>query len=409
MPDTIEELNRIELSKADSLAEHKNYEGALKIYAQVLDRTHSKESQQLIMDRVSMIKKSMYAPEPVQKEKEKPKKASTIEFKVYKNRFKDVIGLRRQKEILYKHLSLPLKHMEMFHKLNLKPSVGIVLYGPAGVGKTALLKAVSGELNLPMADIHLSEIMSKFVGESEKRLKETFDAAKIQQPCIVFFDEIDALGASRDSIENEGAGTEKKGVITEFLKQVSEVHDDANAKIFLVGATNQPWAMDAALKRSGRFEFLLYVRPPTFIERKKLLKMYLNVNLEYLGHTDWNLLSLAMNNYSPADIEKIAKLAKLSIIESGKGKVTTRLIQRILKDKDEGTSSLDNWYHTTYSAYVKRPKYQKMGGKEKVLIERGGKFDKEEMIMYKEMVNDVRRFEFYYNWIRVVRFFARGI
>lgn len=376
------------------------------IYEDVLKRAKNKLQQQLVTDRIEYIKQSLTKGEKTKPEPKDNKKE--IAFKVYDNKFKDVIGLKKQKQIIFKHLSLPLKRMDMFHKLNLKPSVGIILYGPAGVGKTALLKAVSGELSLKMADIQLSEVMSKFVGESEKKIRDIFIDAKNNQPCIVFFDEIDALGASRDSTEREGAGTELKNTVTEFLKQVSELHDNQNAKVFLVGATNAPWSMDSALRRSGRFEYLLYVKPPSFSDRKRLLRMYLNVNLEYLGHVDWNVLSLAMCDYSPADIEKIAKLAKLQIIEKGEGKITTKAIQRILKDKDEGSSSLDNWYHTTYSTYVKRAIYKKIG-KEKQLVEKGGKFEREEIIMYKDMVKDVNRFERYYNGIRLIRFLARGI
>lgn len=407
--DTIEELNVIELDKADKLVGEKNYQQALKIYSEVLQRSKTKQQQLQITDRINYIKEQLNPKAKLKQEKTETKEKRTpTEFKIYDTKFKDIIGLTRQKKELFKVINASLNKADLFEKLRLKHSSGLILYGAPGVGKSILLKGASGEFQIKMADIKVSDVMSKFVGESEHKIKEIFAEARKNQPCILFFDEIDALGTSRDNVSKEGAGTELANVITEFLKQASEIHDDKNAKVFMIGATNLPWNIDNALKRSGRFDNILYAKPPGFSARKALLKQYLWTNdPSYMGHIDWNLLAMAVLEYSPADIEKIAKRAKLEIIDKG-GKLTTRAIQRVLKDKELGKSSLEDFYATAWDSYVKPARYKKQG-KETFKVEEGGKFTKEDRAMYKELVNDVQRYMFYRRSIKLIRFLARGI
>jgi SpoVK/Ycf46/Vps4 family AAA+-type ATPase len=162
------------------------------------------------------------------------------------------------------------------------------------------------------------------------------------------------------------------------------------------------------MRRSGRFDYILYVPPPSFNERKMLFKHFLNISEEYKGHIDWNVVSLSTAGYSGADIERICKTVKMNLIEQGAGLITTKRVQDVLKSEDYGKSSLEDWYVSAWNTYVKPQQYRKEK-KDRIPIGTAGKFSKEERQIYKELVRDVTRYHNHIRYIKLIRFLARGI
>lgn len=402
----IKEINKIDLTRAKKYEQQGDYEEAITLYKEIASRLP--ESDQ----RIGLIKKIALLEENLKSETE-------IVFRVYKEKsFKDVIGLKEQKKYVKKMIELPLKNLDHFKALSLKPSTGLLLYGAPGTGKTALIESVSGELDIPMADIKVSDILSKYIGEPEAKIERIFKIAKEKQPCILFLDELDALGSQREG--GEGYGAELKSITTALLKELSNVTRESNNRIFICGATNLPWSIDDALKRSGRIDQIYYIPNPSFTDRIKLLKLYTKTSDDksHVGHIDYLILALATTWYSGADLEKICKIAKANLIQerikknNNKIKLSTKHIRMVLRDKSEGRSSLEEWALNTWSEWIKPPKYRRTKGifsTQKELVDKGGKFDKEKRQLYKDLCKEVYS---YIQWqipIKIIRFIARGI
>jgi SpoVK/Ycf46/Vps4 family AAA+-type ATPase len=354
---------------------------------------------------------------------EKPK--PDFEFKVSQEQI-TVIGMARQKLILHKLLDLPINKSQVFEEAGITKSQGVILYGPPGTGKTFLVKAVAADLKIPFCYVKVGDVLSKYVGESSKKIHSLFVLAKENQPSIMFIDEADVILQSRDGIANEGGNQELKSAVTQMLQETSDIHDDKKACIFMMAATNQPWNIDMAHKRSGRFEYLLYVHGPGFFDRRNLFKLYLkprtgsaSTYFKY-GHINYTLLALASMYYSPADIEKICKIAKLNAMErKGEILLTTRSVQKALWSKEGGGSSLDNWYLDMNTKYLPKKKSRIKWFIRNILLffirkgppqqEDKVKFDKADERIYAELISDVRRFINLYLLIKVVRIFGKGL
>ena len=176
----------------------------------------------------------------------------------------DVAGLLEAKKSLYEALVMPIQ-MPDFFTGNVEPWKGILLYGPPGTGKTFLAKACATECDSTFFSISSSDLMSKYVGESEKHIKELFRLANEKAPSIIFIDEIDSLCGSRTEGENESS----RRVKTEFMVQMQGV-GKTNEKVLVLGATNLPWSLDSALRR--RFEKRIYIPLPEEEAREALLR-----------------------------------------------------------------------------------------------------------------------------------------
>lgn len=354
---------------------------------------------------------------PTQSPNKEPKEVpSRFTFDVPTITYQEVVGMHRQKAILHKLLELPLKKPLQFEQLKIRKSIGILLYGPPGTGKTFLVKAVANNLNVPLCYIKPANVMSKYVGESPKRVEELFFEAKAKQPVILFFDEAEQLLQDRDQISTEGGSQELSAAVSQMLTETSLVHDDPKSCIFMFAATNVPWKIDPANVRSGRFGFTLYIKSPGFWDRRKLFQLYIGKEKsqypEYFGHINYSLLALGTADYSPVDIEKIAKIALINSLEKDKIKITTRSVQRALWSKEGGVSSLDNFYIRMANKYLVKKKniIRSMFSKayrQKELEK--GKMDKGDEEIYKDLVKDVERHMAHKLWIRIVRAFGRGI
>lgn len=390
---------------ADQYRKKGNFKEAERFYRQAL----SKAQPHQLLDLLDVIKqmklKAAKSPKP---EKEKASKSSG--FTYYKIRFSDVLGYKPHKRLMREFIETPIKYAEIYTQRKMPRSVGILMYGAPGTGKTYLAKAVAGELNLPMREILVSDILGRLIGESEKNMKEAFELAKANQPCILFFDELDALGSQREGM-SESTSSEIKNTINEFLQQMSRLHDDKDQCVAVIGATNLPHTLDPALRRSGRFGHHIYMKPPNLLERIEILKYYLKMDGVAL-RINWFLIGMASYRYSQADLEQACNSLKRRTLE--KKIITTRDMQRILKDKMIGGSSLDAWILEAEKAYIRSSKQiiHQTGflglRKQKEKVTEQGKLTKEEMKTYAPMINSIKSFRRWWWFMSLFRFLAQG-
>ncbi len=199
--------------------------------------------------------------------------------------WEDVGGLEGQKQKLIEAVDWPLSNPAVFERMGIEPPKGILLYGPPGCGKTLLARAVASESKANFISVKGPELLSKWVGESEKAIREVFRKAKMAAPCIIFFDEFDSIAPSRGRYTTDSGVTEK--VLSQFLTELDglEVMKD----IIVIAATNRPDILDPALIRPGRIDRIIYIPAPNKDERLEILKIFTdqmalstNINLEEL-------------------------------------------------------------------------------------------------------------------------------
>jgi transitional endoplasmic reticulum ATPase len=221
-----------------------------------------------------------------------------------KENFDSVAGMHDLKRKLKELIIHPFKSPELAKKYGIKAGGGILLYGPPGCGKTFIAKAAAGEAKANFIQARISDIRSMWSGQTSKNLHSIFEFARKNTPCVLFFDEVDALGGSRDLA---GQAPWYREAVNTFLTEI----DGANASnegILILGATNGPWFIDSALKRSGRFDTLVYVPPPDKDARVALFKLYLNAK-PLQEDIDYEELAILTNYYSAADIAIICSEA----------------------------------------------------------------------------------------------------
>lgn len=216
----------------------------------------------------------------------------------------DVANLENAKEAIKEAVILPTIRPDIF-KGSRKPWKGILLFGPPGCGKTHLARAIANEINANFLNVDAASIFVKWVGESEKRIKALFKFARMIQPSIIFIDEIDAMGTSRER-ESE-SGVEHR-IKTQFLTEVDGVLSDANEKVTVLAATNIPWAIDPALRR--RFEKRIYIPPPDFHARKRIFEINLR-NIDLDDDVDIDELAKITELYTGADITLVCREAAM--------------------------------------------------------------------------------------------------
>ncbi len=309
-------------------------------------------------------------------------------------RFKDVIGLNKTKKYLQDNVVLAIRRPDLFKRYGKKLGVGLLLYGPPGVGKTHIVKAVAGEAGANVIIARVNQIVDMYTGNTEKNLHALFEQARKNTPCIIFFDELDALGVKRGGDGGDGGGSSSamRLAVNQFLVEMNGVESNPEG-IFVIGATNNPWDIDPALKRSGRFGDSVYLKPPTYSDRKMLFKYY--TRNKPAGRLSYGRLARATIGYSPADIERVAdKAAMLPLLhEFEKHKIrkyTMKDVMSILKDKDYSGSSLDEWYSMVKKDVISKTDTQIVDGKKQETVKEG-KLDAQEKILYKAMINDIKK------------------
>jgi transitional endoplasmic reticulum ATPase len=225
-----------------------------------------------------------------------------------KETWDDVGGLEDAKLQLREIIEWPLKYPELYSHLASNPPSGILLYGPPGTGKTLLAKALAHESEVNFISVKGPEFLSKWVGESEKAVRETFRKARAAAPCIIFFDEIDAIAGMRGRSASSEVTDQ---VISQLLTEMDGLEDLND--IILLAATNRPDMLDPALLRSGRFGRHVEISMPDFETRKEIFKIHLK-NKPLAADIDYEKLAVELEDYTGADIQAICEEATLLTI-----------------------------------------------------------------------------------------------
>jgi len=226
-------------------------------------------------------------------------------------RWDQIGGLKEVRELLKESVEWPLKNPEVFERFGIKPTKGILLYGPPGCGKTLIAKAIATESEANFITIKGPEIFSKWLGESEKAIREAFRRARQSAPCVLFLDELDAIAPLRGSGYEDSGATER--VVTQLLTELDGIEKLEN--VVVIGATNRPDILDPALLRPGRLERLVYVGPPEPAERLEILKIYTK-KMPLAPDVDLSKLADMTEGYSGADLEMLCREAALSALRS---------------------------------------------------------------------------------------------
>jgi transitional endoplasmic reticulum ATPase len=216
--------------------------------------------------------------------------------------FSDVGGMESIKKEIELKIIKPLLHPELYKAYGKKIGGGILLYGPPGCGKTYLAKATAGQVNAKFISVGLNDILDMWIGNSEKNLHEIFDLARRNRPCVLFIDEIDALGASRSDMKQSSG----RHLINQFLQELDGINS-SNEGVLILGATNTPWNLDPAFRRPGRFDRIIFVPPPDEATRESILRLKLKD--KPTEAIDYRELAKKSPDYSGADIDAIIDIA----------------------------------------------------------------------------------------------------
>ncbi|MEM4097723.1 MAG: AAA family ATPase [Candidatus Micrarchaeaceae archaeon] len=260
------------------------------------------------------------------------------------------------------------------------------------VHNTYIVDAVAGEAGANVIIARINQIVDMYTGNTEKNLHAVFQQAREHTPCIILFDEVDALGVKRGGGQEGGESSALRLAVNQFLVEMNGV--EANPEgIFVIGTTNQPWDIDPALKRSGRFGDSVYLRPPTYRERKKLIEFY--TKNKHRGYINFGRLARATMGYSPADIEHICdKAAMKPLLHEYNYKKERKLnmhdFMSILKDKESQGSSLDEWYAMVKKEVISKTEEQIVDGKKQQIVKEG-KLDAQEKVLYKALISDIKK------------------
>ena len=225
-------------------------------------------------------------------------------------KWEDIGGLAAVKEELTEAVEWPLKYGKLFAKGDVKPPKGILLYGPPGTGKTLIAKAVANESEANFISIKGPELISKWVGESEKGVREVFRKARAAAPCVIFFDEVDAIAPKRKSGESDSQVTER--VVSQLLTEMDGLEELKG--VVVLGATNRPDIIDEALLRPGRFDKLLRIPPPDKEGRVEILKIHTRKK-PLAKDVDIAKLAELTEGYTGAELAAAANAAAIAAIK----------------------------------------------------------------------------------------------
>ena len=217
-------------------------------------------------------------------------------------KFEDVGGMKRVKEEISIKIIQPLQNPDLYKAFGKKIGGGILLYGPPGCGKTFIAKATAGEINAKFINIGLHDILDMWMGNSEKNLHGIFEMARQNTPCVLFFDEVDAMGASRSDMKQSGM----RHVINQFLAEMDGVESN-NDGVLILAATNAPWSVDGAFRRPGRFDRIIFVEPPDEEAREEILKAILKD--KPATDIETKKIAAAAKDYSGADLKAVVDIA----------------------------------------------------------------------------------------------------
>ncbi|ARM75107.1 AAA family ATPase [Acidianus manzaensis] len=252
------------------------------------------------------------------------------EEEVKKVSWTDIGGYEDVKKEIMDYVEFPMKNKTLATKYGLRPPKGILLFGPPGCGKTLMMRALAGDAKLNFIYVNVSDIMSKWYGESEARLRELFANARKNSPCLLFFDEIDTIGTKRESHTGDSVTPR---LLSLMLSEIDGLQSDDG--VIVVGSTNVPQLLDKALLRAGRFDKLIYVGPPNKEARKEILKIHC-MGKPLAEDVDFDKIADMTERYSGADLanicQEVARKAAIEAMSSGKDiKITMQDFIDIIK------------------------------------------------------------------------------
>jgi transitional endoplasmic reticulum ATPase len=228
--------------------------------------------------------------------------APRMEIERPKIAFKDVGGMDKVKEEIRLKIIHPLAHPELYKAYGKPIGGGILMYGPPGCGKTYLARATAGEIQAGFIAVGINDVLDMWIGNSERNLHELFEQARNHSPCVLFFDEVDALGASRGDMRHHAG----RQLINQFLAEMDGVKT-SNEGVLILAATNAPWHLDSAFRRPGRFDRILFVPPPDAEGRAAILR--LQCRGKPMEEIDYDHLAKKTPNFSGADLKAVVDMA----------------------------------------------------------------------------------------------------
>lgn len=253
-------------------------------------------------------------------------------------KWSDVGGLHEAKKVLHDNLITAIKEPESFSKMGIRPPKGALLYGPSGTGKTLIAKALATESNANIIIVRGPEVLSKWVGESEKAIREIFRKAKTSSPCIVVFDELDSLARPRGQSEENG-GNER--VVSQIL---TEMDDAGNSGVIIVGITNRPDLIDPSLLRPGRLDLIVYIGQPDENARLEILRI-ITQPMPLEEGVDLNGIAQSTKNFSGADLFALCREAAVSAMQRQSNTITSADFAQALKAaRPSITKEVEDWY-----------------------------------------------------------------
>ena len=254
--------------------------------------------------------------------------------------YEDIGGISNEIKKVREMIELPLRHPEIFEKLGIEAPKGVLLYGPPGTGKTLLAKAVANESQAHFISISGPEIMSKFYGESEARLREIFKEAREKSPSIIFVDEIDSIAPKREEV----TGEVERRVVSQMLSLMDGL--EARGKVIVIAATNRPNAIDPALRRPGRFDREIEIKVPDKKGRGDILAIH-SRNMPLADDVDMSKMAAVSHGYVGADLEYLCKEAAmkclrrlLPVLDLQEEKLSTETLDKLIVNHDDFTKAL---------------------------------------------------------------------
>jgi transitional endoplasmic reticulum ATPase len=255
-------------------------------------------------------------------------------------KWEDVGGLYEAKRTLHDNLITAIKEPDKFAKMGIRPSRGALLYGPPGTGKSLLAKALATESNANIIVVRGPEVLSKWVGESEKAIREIFRKAKASSPCIIVFDELDSLARPR-AHEDDVLGNER--VLSQIL---TEMDDAGSAGVIVVGITNRPDLIDTSLLRPGRLDQIIYVGPPDEKARLEILRITARP-MPLAAGIDLEGIAQSTKNFSGADLVALCREAGVLALQNRSDIISSaNFVNALRLVRPSITKDVEEWYES---------------------------------------------------------------
>ena len=252
--------------------------------------------------------------------------------------WQDVGGLDEVKKALTDNLITAMKEPSKFTKMGIRPPKGALIYGPPGCGKTLLGRALATETGANMILVRGPEVLSKWLGESEKAIREIFRKAKAASPCVIIFDELDSLARSKSE--------EKGGSETLLSQLLTEIEEGTSSRVVVIGITNRPDILDNSLLRTGRLDLVLYVTPPDEKGRLEIIKI-LTSKMPLANDVKLQEIAVTTQNYSGADLAALCREAAVEAMRNNSSEISNHDFANSLKIvRPSITKEVDHWYNT---------------------------------------------------------------